>query len=128
MQALIDETEALIAPYVQKDPTAFYTYEEFEKGVAALKEFCALRSESVEGQLNGTIPSTKEGQAADSSALVDGSSLAISDMGTMGGQGGWSGMSMPGQDRPDPGNMGAPENMGTPRPNGSTESSPPQKP
>ncbi|MDO4989898.1 MAG: CotH kinase family protein [Eubacteriales bacterium] len=83
--ALIDETAALIAPYVEKDPTAFCTYEEFETGVAALKSFCEKRTESVRGQLDGTIPSTDEGQEADPSALVDASGLTLSDMGSMGG-------------------------------------------
>lgn len=87
LQALIDETSELIAPYVQKDSTAFYSYEEFQSGVAALKSFCNLRSESITGQLNGTIPSTKDGQSADSSSFVDGSALDLSDMGSMGGMG-----------------------------------------
>ena len=88
---MIDETLALIAPYVEKDPTAFCTYEEFEKGVAALKSFCEKRTESVRGQLDGTIPSTDEGQEADSSQLVDASDLTLSDMGSMGGGNGGPG-------------------------------------
>ena len=86
--ALIDEARALIAPYVERDPTKFCTCEEFETGAEALKTFCRLRAESVSGQLSGVIPSTDEGQAADSSALVDASALSLSDMGTMGGAGG----------------------------------------
>ena len=89
--ALIDETVALIAPYVEKDPTAFCTCEEFETGVAALKSFCEKRTESVRGQLDGTIPSTDEGQEADSSALIDASDLTLSDMGSMGGGAGGPG-------------------------------------
>ena len=57
-QALIDSTFALIAPYAAEDPTLFCTYEEFEQGVEALRTFCALRAESVRGQLAGTVPST----------------------------------------------------------------------
>ena len=64
-----------------------------------LKEFCLLREESVEGQLDGTIPSTTEGQNADGSALIDASHINITDMGsmgnTMGGMGGQE-MTMPG--------------------------------
>ena len=85
--ALIDETAALIAPYVEKDPTKFYSVEEFEAGVAALREFCLLREESAAGQLDGTIPSTAAGQSADASSLVDASGLTLSDMGTMNGGG-----------------------------------------
>ena len=88
---LIDYTAKLIAPYVEKDPTKFCTYEEFETGVEAMREFCNLRLESVVGQLDGTIPSTSEGQSADSSSLVDASGLNISDLGTMGGMGGMGG-------------------------------------
>lgn len=87
--SLIEETAALISPYVEKDPTAFCTYGEFLLGVDTLKEFCELRAQSVSGQLSGAIPSTKEGQSADSSAHIDASAISISDMGTqsMGGGG-----------------------------------------
>lgn len=85
---IIDEAYELIKSYVEKDPTAFCTYEEFENGVAALRTFCELRTESVRGQLEGTIPSTSAGQRADDSALVDASGITISAMGSMGGGGG----------------------------------------
>lgn len=82
-ESMINETAALIDEYVKKDPTKFCTYEEYQTGLAAIAKFCELRSESVTGQLSGTIPSTTDGQKADSSALIDSSSLDISDMGTM---------------------------------------------
>jgi hypothetical protein len=98
LDAMISETAEMIAPYVEKDPTKFCTYEEFKTGVEALRLFCALRSESVRGQLDGTIPSTDEGQSADPDALVDASGLSISALGTMnmggggpGGSGGFPG-------------------------------------
>ena len=91
-EQLIDSVTQMIAPYVEKDPTKFCTYEEFETGAATLSEFCLLRAESVRGQLDGSIPSDSDGQSADSTALIDASSLTISDMGdmgmTMGGRGG----------------------------------------
>lgn len=80
---MIEQVSQMIAPYVEQDPTKFCTYEEFEKGVSALKTFCLLRAESVEGQLNGTISSTAEGQKEDKDALIDAEGLTISDMGTM---------------------------------------------
>lgn len=83
----IDRVSALIAPYVEKDPTKFCTYDEFNKGVTALKQFCLLRAKSVRGQLDGSIPSTSEGQSSDSSALIDGSSVSINDTGSAGGGG-----------------------------------------
>lgn len=80
---LMSSTKELIAPYVESDPTKFCTYEEFEKGVSALKDFCTLRAKSISGQLDGTIPATSEGQAQDSSTLIDADGLEIADMGTM---------------------------------------------
>ena len=99
----IETTKELIAPYVEKDPTKFYTYEEFEQGVEALKTFCELRTKSIEGQLGGTIPSTTDGQSEDDSNLIDASSLTLSDMGTMNhgapGGGGGPGMGDRNQDK-----------------------------
>ena len=89
---LMDQVYDLIAPYVERDPTKFCTYEEFEAGFAALEQFCLLRAESVRGQLEGTIPATSDGQSQDSSALIDASGLTISDMGSMNG----GGMGLPG--------------------------------
>ena len=80
---LIDDTANLIAPYVQKDPTAFCTYEEFETGVAVLREFCLLRGESVQAQLEGTLGSTSQTQK--DSDLINADHLNLSDMGSMGG-------------------------------------------
>ena len=94
---LITETENLIASYVEQDPTKFCTYEEFETGVDTLESFCLLRAESIRGQLDGTIPSTSDGQQEDDSALVDASSISLTDMGSMGRGGGTPG----GGDRPD---------------------------
>lgn len=69
--AIIQNAKALIAPYVEKDPTKFCTYEEFETGVQTLEAFCSLRSQSVAAQLAGEA------------ANVDASSIALSNMGTM---------------------------------------------
>jgi len=100
--AIIDEACDLIAPYVEKDPTAFYTCEEFEAGVKALRTFCALRAESVSGQLDGSIPSTAEGQDSGPSALVETSGLILSDMGIM-NHGGAPGKGSPGGENRMPG-------------------------
>lgn len=80
MASIIAQAKELIAPYVEKDPTKFCTYEEFEQGVATLEAFCDLRCQSVAQQLDGNA------------ANVDASSLTLSDMGTMShGSGGQSG-------------------------------------
>lgn len=81
--AILRETYALIEEWVDWDPTKFCTMEEFRTGVQALETFCALRRESVAGQLVGTVPSTRTGQSEDGSVLVDASGLTLSDMGTM---------------------------------------------
>lgn len=78
---MMEQTFSLIAPYVQKDPTKFCTYDEFETGFEVLKQFCMLRAESITGQLNGTIPSTSDEQTQDT--LIDASFITISDMGSM---------------------------------------------
>ncbi|MCR5675913.1 MAG: CotH kinase family protein [Lachnospiraceae bacterium] len=96
-EAIIDETYALIAPYVAEDPTAFCTAEEFEEAVPVLKEWCSLRTQSVRGQLEGAIPATTSGQTADESSLIDASHIVTSDMGSMGdGMGGGPGGGFPG--------------------------------
>ena len=80
---MVDSVSEMIAPYVDKDPSKFCTSEEFQKGISTLKSFCLLRAQSVSGQLNGTVPSTEEGQKAEDAALVDDQGIVISDMGSM---------------------------------------------
>ena len=93
VQAIIDNAYNLIKPYVEKDPTAFYTYEEFETGVETMRQFCALRSESISMQL-------ANGETTSNMSYVDASALTLSDMGSMGGKGGFGGM-------PDMGDRGS---------------------
>ena len=84
----IDRVTAMITPYVQNDPTAFCTYEEFQTGAETLKQFCLKRAQSVTHQLSGE------------ETLVDASELTLSDMGTMGNMGGPGG-DRGGFERPD---------------------------
>lgn len=80
VQGIINTAYELIEPYVEKDPTAFCTFEEFQSGVETLKEFCSLRTESVKLQLNGNSEQVETGD------------LNLSDMGTMNnGMGGFDG-------------------------------------
>ncbi len=91
----VDRLDAMISDYIQNDPTAFYTYEEYQAAVAELKELGTLRGESVQGQLDRTIPSTTAGQSAEPDKLIDASSvdmLALGSMGMGGGFGGQGGM------------------------------------
>jgi len=88
----ITKIDALIGDYVASDPTAFYDEQEYNDAVAMLREFCKLRAQSIEGQLNGDIPSTNEGQQADSSSLVNADAINLSVMGTMNTGGGMGNM------------------------------------
>ena len=85
LQDLIESTYDMISEYVEKDPTKFCTTEEFETAVETMKAFVELRCQSISGQLDGTIGSTDEEQEENSDALIDASSINLSDMGSMGG-------------------------------------------
>ena len=78
----------MIRPYVESDENSFYSAEEFDQAVATLQSYCELRGRSIRGQLDGTIPSTSNGQRSASASLVDASDLNVSSMGSMGGTGG----------------------------------------
>lgn len=116
---MIEETWDLIAPYVEKDPTKFCTYEEAEKGVETLKQFVSLRAGSIQGQLDGTIPSTTAGQSEDADSLIDASDITLSDMGSInsagqgpGGGDGFPGGGFPGGNFPGGGFPGSRETQG----------------
>ncbi|HEX3021220.1 MAG TPA: CotH kinase family protein [Lachnospiraceae bacterium] len=91
-ESRIEKVDKLISEYVRSDATAFYTYDEYKTGVENILQFGLLRAKSIQGQLDGTIPSTEEGQTADTSALIDASSVNLTAMGTQGGGG--AGMQM----------------------------------
>ena len=50
---MINNTAELLKPYIEKDPTKYYTADTFPKGVEALHKYFALRSESVKSELGG---------------------------------------------------------------------------
>ena len=87
-QKTYERIRSQIDDLIAEDPTAFYSYEEYEAAAQMLCEVVKLRAKSVSGQLDGTIPSTDDGQQADSSSLIDGSDIELSVMGTMSGGGG----------------------------------------
>lgn len=70
---MIEDTQELLQPYVEKDPTRFCTVEEFDTGVQTLERFVALRAEAVSRQLSGDA------------SPVDTAGLNTSDMGSMDG-------------------------------------------
>lgn len=62
-------TYEMIKDYVEIDPTSFYTYEQFEEALfqdadksLSLLSFASQRSENIREQLDGTTPSTNNGQ------------------------------------------------------------------
>ena len=108
----------MITPYLEQDTSAFYDMTEFEKAVDTLKTFCAKRCESIRGQLEGTIPSTTQGQQSDRTVLVDASDISTADMGSMNTTGGGGGFGMPGG-----GDFTPPDGMGSFNPGEMTDSS-----
>ena len=89
IDAIIENTHDLIKTYVEKDPTAFYSYEEFETGVDTLRRFCSLRSKSISMQL-------ANGETVNNMGYVDGSGITLSNMGSMRMGGEFGRGSMPG--------------------------------
>lgn len=81
--AFYDRTRQQIDELVSADPTAFYSGEEYETAVVMLKNVVQLRSNSIQGQLDGTIPSTSNGQQEKSESLVNTDGIDLSVMGTM---------------------------------------------
>jgi len=129
-----NRTMEQISELVKTDPTAFYTYDEFTNASGILYEVVKLRAESIDGQLEGTIPSTDAGQRLNDSALIDCSGIDITAMGqfSMGGfsnesfggdsdsneetevpQRPDSGSGTPDMSNFDPSSMGTPDNTGS---------------
>ena len=80
--AFYNRVRSQIDSLVENDPTAFYSYDEYLEAVDTLYQVVKLRGESIQGQLDGTIPSTSTEQR-NSDALIDASDLDLSVMGSM---------------------------------------------
>ena len=74
------QIEEMIAPYVEKDPTAYCSYEDHQLAVETFQTVCLLRAQSVRGQLDGSLPSTLREQS-ENAARVDASSVDLRDLG-----------------------------------------------
>ncbi|PKM56331.1 MAG: spore coat protein CotH [Firmicutes bacterium HGW-Firmicutes-5] len=83
----IETLDHLIGTYVEKDPSAFCTYEEYKKAIDTLTNLGTLRSESILGQLEGAIPSTNTTQETAKEKLIQADHLSFEDLGSMGGGG-----------------------------------------
>lgn len=80
-EALLQEKEALIAPYVKKDPTAFCSYADHQLAVVTLRQVCQKRKESIQGQLEGRYPSTLAQQQAQPDVGVDAAMIDLYALG-----------------------------------------------
>jgi len=63
-QARMDELNTMISSYVKADPSAFYTFEQYENGIKAVETFMSNMATSIQQQLDGTIPSSGDGSGS----------------------------------------------------------------
>ncbi|WP_313340135.1 CotH kinase family protein [Sedimentibacter sp.] len=75
--------DAMISDYVKNDATAFCTYEEYKTAVSTFITLGNLRAQSVQGQLEGIIPSTASEQNTNVDQLISAGDLKLSDLGSM---------------------------------------------
>ncbi len=116
----LEYVENTIYPYIEKETVSFYSPEQHKNGFDVLKKFLNLRSESIQAQLNGEIPSTADEQEGVKLITAD---FSINEMGSMGGPGGGP-PGMPGENGeggmmpPGPPGMGGQGEMMPPAPPG----------
>lgn len=83
-EARLRRMAEMIAPYVEKDPTAFCSYGDHLLAVETLEQVCLLRAESIRAQLNGEIPITLRGQQEYPEDKIDASHIRLEDLGDFG--------------------------------------------
>ena len=83
----ITQLDTLITDYVKNDNTALCTFEEYKTAIEDFKLLGNLRYQSIQGQLDGTIPSTTAGQTANPDQLISAGDLNLSSLGSMMGGG-----------------------------------------
>lgn len=79
---IITTYEKIIRPYVENDPIMEGRIEVFDAAVESVHQFCQLRANSINGQLNGTIPSITAEQENAKELLVDASEFTSPDSGS----------------------------------------------
>ena len=84
LASLLDGTFSQLEEYWQTDPTAFADFSTIEARAGGLQTVIALRAEAVLGQLEGTIPSTRDGQEAEPEKLMDTSEADLSGLSSSG--------------------------------------------
>lgn len=110
----ITQLDVLISAYVKNDNTAFCTFAEYKTAVEAFKTLGNLRYQSIQGQLDGTVPSTTAEQTANPDKLISAGSLSLSSLGSMmgGGNHGPMGDRPPDWNNPQGGESFAPNQTG----------------
>ena len=81
----LEKVEKKIYPYIEKETVSYFTPEEHKTAFDVLKKFLYLRSQSIQGQLSGEIPSETDEQENANLITAD---FSLSEMGSMGGPGG----------------------------------------
>ncbi|PHV69272.1 spore coat protein CotH [Sporanaerobium hydrogeniformans] len=76
-EVTIQKVNELISEAVKEDPTAFYSYEEYQTAVAELIQFGKDRATSIKAQLSGEQPSESYGSIA--------TTVHLNNLGSMGG-------------------------------------------
>ena len=76
----MERIHSQIDAYVETDPTAFCTYDQFAATAQGIETAAELRAESVLGQISGEIPSTRDGQSAEPEKLLDTSGADLSGL------------------------------------------------
>lgn len=80
--AEVNRVYEMIVPYVEKDPTAFFTPEELGAADWTLGAFCLLRAESIEKQVHGALAANSMEQRSEDQ--VPAGDLNIGSMGSQG--------------------------------------------
>ena len=73
-----DDLMEMLLPYVENDPTAFYSADRFLSASKTLQTFCLLRAESIRRQLDGKLSAKTQDQSADD--RVDAAGFTIEDL------------------------------------------------
>ena len=68
---------------VDTDPNSFYDHDRYDLAATSLYKTVMFRSESIDHQLKGLIPSTESGQAHDPNSRIDTSEIDFAVMGSM---------------------------------------------
>lgn len=80
-EAEIDRGREMLLPWIEKDPTAFCTADEFQAACETMKVFLAIRTESIRRQLAGELSTVSEEQ--ETQAMVDASGLDLQSLGAL---------------------------------------------